>query len=679
MIKLGNITLKPHGIQKAFVGLALVYQAAKEVIVSGASPLTIIKAVAGKLKSLTQYGKCEQDGTPTPSNPVPIKCNNGTIGIVDDELPSGYTRLQYIHFDRASYFDSGIVPNTYDYEIETKCSFDSASSTPICAWGFMGSQSSTPRWVFASYVQSTTSCYILNANITVPFSPFDTDAHVFRGVVGTENNTPFWSAYLDGARKSGANLTLTERWEANTLSIYIGARNNNGTAGNFLIGDIYYHKVTKAGVLIQHLVAAKRDSDSVLGMYDLVSGTFFTNAGTGSLTAGAADYSHAHVGAVGTPEVLTVGILPSGYTLVDRVWNAATTVATTNVKDNVDDVEYEIRVKPNAGSWYIFQSRASANAYIYGISGSSSGNTITFVYGLPTGLTSGIGSRNPNHIYLIRASHKNGVATLYVKDETTGDEDTKTATYNTADYVASQVSARFWGNSQNTINAGNYIYHAKMWKRGELVLDCVPVTYGNEAGLYDYVSGSFIGATQGTLTAGDPVPTPTQTASVVNLFAVGSYADTQEIISGLVTRKIGVLVLDGTETWTKASSYNVFSTPVGEARSVSERYFALSTHFVSTNETNAAMPSNSVKATDLSSAYAVSIKSATIGSIEDWKAFLASEYAAGTPVIVVYPLDTPTTESATPQELTLAKDTNVIIAIANVSNIEFAATYMQTQ
>ena len=41
-----------------------------------------------------------------------------------------------------------------------------------------------------------------------------------------------------------------------------------------------------------------------------------------------------------------------------------------------------------------------------------------------------------------------------------------------------------------------------------------------------------------------------QTASVADLFAVGDYKDTQEIIGGTVNRAVGVAVLDGTETVT---------------------------------------------------------------------------------------------------------------------------------
>jgi hypothetical protein len=42
----------------------------------------------------------------------------------------------------------------------------------------------------------------------------------------------------------------------------------------------------ESGILIRDFIPAKRNSDNVLGMYDTVSGQFFTNAGTGEFVAG---------------------------------------------------------------------------------------------------------------------------------------------------------------------------------------------------------------------------------------------------------------------------------------------------------------------------------------------------------------------------------------------------------
>ena len=50
---------------------------------------------------------------------------------------------------------------------------------------------------------------------------------------------------------------------------------------------IHHGIVRKGGAKIQHLIACKRKSDNVPGMYDIVNNTFFTNVANGSLIAGA--------------------------------------------------------------------------------------------------------------------------------------------------------------------------------------------------------------------------------------------------------------------------------------------------------------------------------------------------------------------------------------------------------
>lgn len=52
-------------------------------------------------------------------------------------------------------------------------------------------------------------------------------------------------------------------------------------------GKIYYAKFwDEQGTLIKHFVPARRTSDNALGMLDKVNNTFYTNAGTGTFTAG---------------------------------------------------------------------------------------------------------------------------------------------------------------------------------------------------------------------------------------------------------------------------------------------------------------------------------------------------------------------------------------------------------
>lgn len=62
-------------------GQTLVWGFSSAIIstVTGTAPLVLTNAVNKAITELTQYGKCVQNGTPTPDAPVDIVCNNGTI------------------------------------------------------------------------------------------------------------------------------------------------------------------------------------------------------------------------------------------------------------------------------------------------------------------------------------------------------------------------------------------------------------------------------------------------------------------------------------------------------------------------------------------------------------------------------------------------------------------------
>ena len=79
----------------------------QDVIISGTTALTLVNAKANGLNYLHIMGNCSQASTPTPSSPVDIKCNNGTIKVKDDELPVGYRRIESIKGDGNLYYDTG--------------------------------------------------------------------------------------------------------------------------------------------------------------------------------------------------------------------------------------------------------------------------------------------------------------------------------------------------------------------------------------------------------------------------------------------------------------------------------------------------------------------------------------------------------------------------------------------
>ena len=168
----------------------------------------------------------------------------------------------------------------------------------------------------------------------------------------------------------------------------------------------------------------------------------------------------------------------------------------------------------------------------------------------------------------------------------------------------------------------------------------------------------------------------TQTASAQNLFSVDTHADTQELVSGLVTRNVGVKALDGTEGWTISSG--VFVLAIDGMKKPSSNTAGLSTHYIGTANTNSNMPDKSVKITYSGSNGVVAIKDTDYSTKDAFSAYLAAQYAAGTPVIVVYPLKTPTTEQVAAQPLTTAAGTNTVSVTAEVSTIALSCEYYKS-
>ena len=193
------------------------------------------------------------------------------------ELPSGYRLLEYIQSSGTQYIDTG-VPVTSNLGIKASIRNLAWTGSDFC--NFYGVHSYNVYFAL-SYVKGENSLLaevILNAALKVtyistsPVVPYNYEIeHNYRNsgniVVNGINYGVSYSSHI-------ANLTL-----------YICADNLFGSADRFSCIQLKSFQITDGNTVVRNFVPCINPSGAV-GLYDLVNGRFYGNAGSGSFVAG---------------------------------------------------------------------------------------------------------------------------------------------------------------------------------------------------------------------------------------------------------------------------------------------------------------------------------------------------------------------------------------------------------
>ena len=166
------------------------------------------------------------------------------------------------------------------------------------------------------------------------------------------------------------------------------------------------------------------------------------------------------------------------------------------------------------------------------------------------------------------------------------------------------------------------------------------------------------------------------------LMKIGNTVDSL-VSSGTVTYNIKKLVFDGTENWRKANGgyFFVENAPADYSNQTLNVVNSMWTHFVGVaNRGNGSNLNNGEACFYGTQTPTVTYKETYIkyndaSTADDFKAFLAQEYANGTPVTVWYILETPTTETVTAPSIPTIDGANSISIGTTVQPSEFSATW----
>ena len=226
------------------------------------------------------------------------------------QLPTEYQEVEYIQSSGTQYIDTGVVA-TSGFEIDIKINIDTVTGSwaPILS----AHELSAPyKRNFIAYTSSNKMEIDAGDKITQTSVTLAGDDAIKASNV--ENNF-----YLN---VNGTNYTPTVTTAASNLA-YSGRSmhllHSNGYDFGYTSGKVYYCKITVDGTLVRNFVPCYRKSDKIVGLYDLVNGVFYTNAGTGNFAKGKNSNSHSDV--VITPG----GVIPMKYALRRRMMMAAMT------------------------------------------------------------------------------------------------------------------------------------------------------------------------------------------------------------------------------------------------------------------------------------------------------------------------------------------------------------------
>lgn len=220
-------------------------------------------------------------GTLIDSNNKVLVSNNKALVFI---LPNDYTRVNYIASTGTQHIDTSVIPTSnnlvYDWEGRDD---DSSSSTTLFGseyavggvysnrdFGGVMHGSSVRRNV---YIGKTTG-------LNIGYSSTDGLFHKWSLNINSDH-----TIYLI---KDGAKLTeytwTGELNRYNSIALFCN-HTTNSFSQKASVAYKYFRMKNEGGWLFWG-IPAKRKSDSVLGMYDLITKQFFTNAGTGTFVEG---------------------------------------------------------------------------------------------------------------------------------------------------------------------------------------------------------------------------------------------------------------------------------------------------------------------------------------------------------------------------------------------------------
>ena len=374
-------------------------------------------------------------------------------------LPDGYTEVQYIQSSGTQWINTGFKPNQ---NTRAALTVDAKPST-AAAWLFGARNGNTDRTFgllsFNSQYRSDYNNSTEEYSTVTPSGKFTVDK---------DKNVTKFNGTIGVTARSGVFQC--------TYPMFLFANNNAGTAAGFGSFKLYVCQLYDNGNLIRDFVPCI-DPAGAVGLYDLVGGKFYGNAGTGVFLAG--------------PPRAT---LPEGYAQLEYIQSSgAQWIDTGFTPDQDTRIIYDCERLSTVSAEHFFGVRtgnAAKEAFCFYIYNSG------WRYAYNNYVAAGDGPSTGRYLFDANKNVMTINGSLTLK-----------STY--AKFKASATATLFSMRSFNSgISYGSHkLFSCQIYNNGTLTRNFIPCkSPAGAVGLYDLVDGKFYGnAGTGSFTAGPVV------------------------------------------------------------------------------------------------------------------------------------------------------------------------------
>ena len=187
-------------------------------------------------------------------------------------LPSGYTQIDYLESDGTQYIDTGVVISADSsdrcVQYEATVFYKTVAANYMGATGnFMFGATATNKW----YICATNSSFASTTN-----KWYDISLSMVKGANNGANGTGYTFVVNTGTTTYTLTGSFTSFTTGGTIMLF---RYSTNTPISCRIAKF---RIVIGAECVRDFIPCIRNSDSVAGMYDIINGQFYTNAGSGT-------------------------------------------------------------------------------------------------------------------------------------------------------------------------------------------------------------------------------------------------------------------------------------------------------------------------------------------------------------------------------------------------------------